>query len=330
MVVRSSHLKRIAVLTSGGDSPGLNACLRAIVRTALTHHLEIFGIRRGFKGLISGDLIPLDGRSVSGVINRGGTFLLTARDKEFRTGKGIKKACLVLAKHRMGGLIVLGGNGSLQGAWELSQKTSTAVMGVPKSIDNDVGGTDFSIGFDTAVNTAVEVIDRIRDTATSHERLFLVETMGRKRGFLALATAIAGGAESVLLPELSSDIPSLCRKLAEAKRHGKVSSIVVVAEGDESGGAFKIAKRIQRSAKGYDVRVSVIGHQQRGGAPSAFDRILASQFGTAAVEALIRGERTKLVGIQGGKLTLSPLESAWKIEKPLDPNLLRLSEILSS
>ena len=321
-------MKRIGVLTSGGDAPGLNACLRAVVRTALNHRLEIFGIRRGFKGLLANEFIPLNGRSVSGIINQGGTILHTARDQEFRTPAGIRKATRVLARRRLDGLVVLGGNGSLQGAWELAQETPTAMIGIPKSIDNDIGGTDFSIGFDTAVNTAVGVIDKIRDTATSHERLFLVETMGRKRGFLALATALAGGAEGVLLPEVTTDLKMLHRKLQEGKKRGKISSIIVVAEGDEAGGAFKIAKKL-RNVAGYDVRVSVIGHQQRGGAPSAFDRILASQFGNAAVEVLLRGEKNKMAGFQAGRIVLVPLESAWKIKKPLDPNLFHLAEILS-
>lgn len=321
-------LKRIGILTSGGDCPGLNACIRAAVRTALAYHLEVWGIRRGYNGLMTDDLLRLDGSSVSGIINRGGTILLSVRSREFDTARGIQKACRVIKKRRLDGLIVLGGNGSLKGAWEFAQKTPAAIIGIPKSIDNDVGGTDFSIGFDTAVNTAVGVIDKLRDTATSHERLFLVETMGRKRGFLALATALAGGAEAVLLPEIVTDTAELCRKLEEGRKRGKVSSIVVVAEGDEAGGAFKIAKKIGKSA-GYDVRVSVIGHQQRGGAPSAFDRILASQFGNRAVEALLEGAKTKMAAMRRGEITLAPLEFAWKIEKPLDASLLRLSEILS-
>jgi len=323
-----AKLKRIAVLTSGGDSPGLNACLRAVVRTALAEKVEIFGVRRGYDGLMADDFVQLDGHSVSGIINRGGTFLLTARSRNFESPAGLRKAARALARRKLEGLIVLGGEGSLRGASELAEKTSAAIMGIPKSIDNDVGGTDFSIGFDTALNTAVEVIDKIRDTATSHERLFFVEVMGRKRGFLALATALAGGAEAFLLPEIKSDLPLLCRKLEEGKRRGKISSIVVVAEGDEAGGAFEMARQIKKSM-GYEVRVSVIGHQQRGGAPSAFDRILASQLGNAAVEALLRGERSKLAGIQKGGIVTVPLESAWKIEKPLDHGLIRLAEILS-
>lgn len=319
---------KVGVLTSGGDAPGLNAGIRSVVRTALAHRLEIIGIRRGFRGLMTGEVLRLDGPSVSGIINRGGTFLLTAREDEFRTAVGLRKAAQTLSRHKLDGLIVFGGNGSLQGAFELSKKTGTAIIGVPKSIDNDVGGTDFSIGFDTALNTAVEVIDKLRDTATSHERLFLVEVMGRKRGFLALATALAGGAEAVLLPEVKTDMRALCEKLAEGKRRKKISSLVVVAEGDESGGAFKIAAKIRKTTD-YDVRVSVIGHQQRGGAPSAFDRILASQLGSAAVDALLAGEKTKMAGVRAGKIILSPLEDAFRIEKPLEASLLRLAETLS-
>lgn len=321
-------MRRIGVLTSGGDCAGLNACIRAVVRTALTHSIEVIGIRRGYSGLIAGESIPLNGRSVSGLINQGGTLLRTARNDEFRKGRGIQKACRTISKLRLDGLIILGGNGSLKGAGILAEKTPAAIVGIPKSIDNDIGGTDFSIGFDTAVNTAVGVIDKIRDTATSHERVFLVETMGRKRGFLALASAIAGGAEGVLLPEVKNDFKKLHQRLQQGEKHGKVSSIIVVAEGEEAGGAFKIAKKL-KNLGGYDIRVAVIGHQQRGGAPSSADRILASGFGNLAVEALLRGERTKMTAIRNGQIVLVPLEFAWKIQKPLDANLLRLSDILS-
>lgn len=321
-------MKRIGVLTSGGDCAGLNACIRAAVRTALAHRLEILGIRHGYTGLIEGKFVRLDSRSVSGMISRGGTFLHTARENQFYKLGGIQKAAKTITRLRLDGLIILGGNGSLEGADKLSKKTKAAIIGIPKSIDNDIGGTDFSIGFDSAVNTAVEVIDKIRDTATSHDRVFLVETMGRKRGFLALASAIAGGAEDVLLPEVKTDFKNLHKKLQEGKRHGKVSSIIVIAEGDETGGAFKIEKQLKRIG-GYDVRVAIIGHQQRGGAPSSTDRILASQFGNLAVEALVKGERSKMTAIRNGQITLIPLEFAWKIDKPLDPHLLRLAPILS-
>ncbi len=321
--------QKIGILTSGGDCPGLNACIRAVVRTALAHHLEVIGFRHGYEGLMKGEAVRLGSSSVSGVINRGGTFLRTARSEKFETSAGIQKASRTLARMKLKGLIVIGGNGSLQGAWELSKKTRTAIVGIPKSIDNDVGGTDFTIGFDTAVNTAVEVIDRIRDTATSHDRLFLVETMGRNRGFLALATALAGGAEGVLLPEIETDLDHLSQKLEKGKKRGKSSSIIVVAEGDTAGGAFKIAAKLRKKLKNYDMKVSVIGHQQRGGAPSAFDRILASQFGAAAVEALLRGEQNTMTAIRRSEIVTVPLDFSWKIKKPLDASLLRLAEILS-
>lgn len=320
--------KRIGVLTSGGDCPGLNAGIRAVVRTAAGIGYEVIGIRRGWKGLLAHDFILLNRRSVSGIINRGGTILLTAREKRFYSKSGLRKAAAAMRRLRIEGLIVFGGNGSLQGAWELAQRTTIPILGVPKSIDNDVGGTDIAIGFDTAVNTAVEAIDRIRDTATSHERLFLVEVMGRKRGFLALSAAVASGAEAVLLPETKTDLKELCRQLEKGKRRGKVSSIVVVAEGDDSGGAFKVAKKINRFSK-YEIRVSILGHLQRGGAPTAFDRILASQLGTSAVEALVQGARTQMVGLRKGKVILSSLEDAWKEIRLLNPSLLKLTEILS-
>ncbi|MBI1976031.1 MAG: 6-phosphofructokinase [Candidatus Omnitrophica bacterium] len=321
-------MKRLAVLTSGGDCPGLNACLRAVIRRALLANREVLGIRRGFKGLMDGKIIPLDYKSTSGIINRGGTFLLSARSEEFHRPSGRKKAVHTLKRHRIDGLIVIGGNGSLRGAWELSKETDTAIIGVPKSIDNDIGGSDYSIGFDTAVNTAVEAIDKIRDTATSHEQLFLVEVMGRTRGFLALAAGVAGGAEEVLIPETPTNIPKLCKKLEEGRKKGKRSTIIVVAEGDEAGGAFEIAKKIQRKTN-YQIRVSILGHQQRGGSPTAFDRILASQLGVGAVEALLKGARNKVIGRVNGKLILSSLDIAWKKAPKLDQNLVRLAEILS-
>lgn len=321
-------MKRLAVLTSGGDCPGLNACLRAVIRRALLANMEVLGIRRGFKGLMEGEVVPLDYKSTSGIINRGGTFLLSARSEEFHRPAGRKKAVHTLERHRVEGLIVVGGNGSLRGAWELAKKTDVAIIGIPKSIDNDIGGTDYSIGFDTAVNTAVEAIDRIRDTATSHEQLFLVEVMGRTRGFLALAAGIAGGAEEVLIPETSTDIPKLCRKLGEGRKKGKRSTIIVVAEGDEAGGAFDIAKKI-RQRTDYQIRVSILGHQQRGGAPTAFDRILASQLGAGAVEALLKGAKNKVIGRVNGKLALSSLDVAWEKAPKLNRGLVQLAEILS-
>jgi 6-phosphofructokinase 1 len=254
--------------------------------------------------------------------------LLSARSEEFHRASGRKKAVQTLEKHRIEGLVVIGGNGSLRGAWELGKETSVPIIGVPKSIDNDIGGTDYSIGFDTAVNTAVEAIDRIRDTATSHELLFLVEVMGRTRGFLALAAGVAGGAEEILIPETPTNIPKLCKKLEEGRKKGKRSTIIVVAEGDEAGGAFDIAKKIQQKTD-YQIRVSILGHQQRGGAPTAFDRILGSQLGAGAVEALLKGAKNKVIGRVNGKLMISSLDVAWKKAPKLDRGLVQLAEILS-
>ena len=318
---------RIAVVTSGGDCPGLNACIRAVVRRAIGLGIGVWGIRRGFKGLMEGELIPLNHQSTSGLIHQGGTFLLSARSEEFYQRGGRETALQTLEKNDIDGLIVMGGNGSLRGAWELSKQTPIPIVGIPKSIDNDVGGTDYSIGFDTAVNTVVSAIDRLRDTATSHERLFLVEVMGRDRGFLALASAISSGAEEVLLPETPTNIRQICTRLKEGKRRGKLSSIIVVAEGDEAGGALKIAQKIKRLTD-YDIRVSVLGHLQRGGRPSAFDRFLASQLGCVAVEVLCRQKRTCMVGLIKGKVKISPLTTAWKAKRRLDPYHLKLSRLL--
>ena len=324
----SKQLKRIAVLTSGGDCPGLNACIRAVVRRALLSNLQVFGIRRGFKGLVEGDVIPLDYHSTRGIISLGGTFLLSARSLEFYQANERKKAVSTLQRHDIQGLIVIGGNGSLKGAWQLSHEIKIPIIGIPKSIDNDIGGTDYCIGFDTAVNTAVEAIDRLRDTATSHERLFLVEVMGRDRGFLALFSAIAGGAEAVLLPETPTDISALCKKLDEGRIKGKRSTIIVVAEGDEAGGAIEIAEKIKKRYN-YDIRISILGHQQRGGSPSAFDRILATQLGYKAVEVLVKKKRSCIVGIIKGDVKVSPLMTSWKSKRRIDSYHLRLMQDLN-
>lgn len=322
-------MRRIAILTSGGDSPGRNACIRAVVRTGIYYGLNVSGIRRGYKGLIQGELISMDSKSVGGIINLGGTILLSARCEEFKTREGLKRAAATLKKNSIDGLIIIGGNGSLAGAYNLSKYTDTSIIGIPASIDNDIGGSDYSIGFDTAVNTALSTIDKIRDTATSHERLFFVEVMGRKAGFIAISCGIAGGAEEILLPETRTDLTSLCRKLDEGKRRGKVSSIVVVAEGDESGGAFKVAEKIKKMYSGYEVRVSVIGHQQRGGSPSAYDRIMAARFGNAAVDALLRGKRSKLVGYRADKLVLVDFKKSLEATRKPDPSLIELYRILA-
>lgn len=322
-------MRRIAVLTSGGDSPGRNACIRAVVRIAAYYGLEIFGIRRGYKGLINQDIIRMDSKSVSGIINLGGTILLSARCEEFKTKEGLKRSANALKKYEIDGLVVIGGNGSFVGAYALTKFTNTAIIGIPASIDNDIGGTDYSLGFDTAVNNALSAIDKIRDTATSHERLFFVEVMGRKAGFIALACGLAGGAEEVLLPETPTNLKSLCKRLNEGQKKGKVSSIVIVAEGDESGGAFKVAQEIKKMDPGYEVRVCVIGHQQRGGAPTAHDRIMAARFAKAAVETLLKGQRTKMVGYRDDKIIISNLTRCWQESKRIEPELIELSKILA-
>ncbi|MFC1522633.1 6-phosphofructokinase [Elusimicrobiota bacterium] len=321
-------MKQIGILTSGGDCPGLNACIRAVVRLGIQKGFDVTGFRRGYEGLIDNDAVMLDRNSVGGIISQGGTMLLSARSKRFQTRNGKEKAARSLNMRRIEGLIVLGGNGSLRGAWELAKLTKTAVIGIPKSIDNDVGGTDFSIGFDTAANTAVEAIDKIRDTATSHEKLFIVEVMGRSMGHLALFSGIAGGAEHILIPETPTNISKICKKLDEGIARGKRSSILVVAEGDEKGGAFEIARKISKHAD-YDPRVIVMGHIQRGGRPSAFDRILAARFGRAAVDALKKKKRSKMVGIQRNRIITSPLEKSFKRPNPLDACLIGLADSLS-
>ncbi len=322
-------MKRIAVLTSGGDCPGLNPCIRSVVRSALASGLVVVGVRRGWKGLLEDDVVELSVRSVAGIVNRGGTILHSSRCPEFHEEEHRSRAVETLRRHRIDGLVVLGGNGTLQGAWALSAQTDVPVVGVPKTIDNDVGGTEYALGFDTAVNTAVEAIDKIRDTATSHERLFLVEVMGRDHGMLALEVALASGAEAVIVPETRTDIEAICRTLDEARSHGKKSTIVVVAEGDEAGGAYEVARQIgDRSL--YEPRVSVLGYIQRGGAPRARDRVLGGLFGKAAVDALIAGEGGKLVALRHGKIALVELATAWKETPTLDERRLELARVLAS
>ncbi len=322
-------MKRIALLTSGGDCPGLNPCIRSVVRTALADGIETIGVHRGWRGLIDNEMELMNARSVAGIVNLGGTVLRSSRCPEFREAEAREKAASHLLEREIDGLVVIGGNGSLNGASELARQTNLPLIGIPKTIDNDVGGTDYALGFDTAVNTAVEAIDKIRDTATSHERLFLVEVMGRNRGFLALQVALACGAEGVLVPEVPTDITALCAQLERCREAGKVSSIVVVAEGDDAGNAYEIARKISGQS-GYDPRVSVLGYIQRGGAPSAVDRVQGGLFGKAAVDALRSGESSKMVARRNGQVTLVELELAWKETRELPENLLELARILAS
>ena len=319
-------MKRIAVVTSGGDAPGMNAAIRAIVRTAYPKGLKIFGFRRGFEGLINDNKVKLDPRSVGGIIHLGGTMLHTVRCPEFKRKKGLLKAARTLKKNRIDGLIVVGGNGSFKGAYELSKNCDTAIIGIPATIDNDVYGTDETIGFDTAVNTAVSLIDKIRDTAVSHERAFIVEVMGRKRGFLALEVGFTVGAESILVPEIEVNMEKICERIIENIKKGKRSNIIVAAEGVNI--TRKLARIIEKKTK-CEVRITVLGHVQRGGHPTARSRMLACLFGEKAVNMLLEGERNKITAIQNGKITTADLKESFTKEKPLNLKLLKLAEELS-
>lgn len=322
-------MKHLALLTSGGDCPGMDTAVRAIVRSALHYGFSPIGIHRGFQGLLEGELHPMDHHSVSGIGHLGGTILHSARTPEFQKKGGLQKASKTLERHQIKALIVLGGEGSLKGAARLSQRVTIPIMGIPASIDNDVSGTDYCIGYDTAINTGLQALDRIRDTATSHERLFLVEAMGHTALDIPLALGVSGGAEEILLPEDPVDLNRLHKSLEKGRKKGKKSSILIVAEGKRAGRAFDIAARLKKIASHYDIRVSVLGHQQRGGSPSAFDRILASRLGHAAVKAVHLGEQSKLVGIHGGRVVLTDLQRV--SQKKTDPKeLLELCRLLAS
>ncbi len=323
--------ERIAILTSGGDCPGMNAGIRAAVRTAISRGVLVTGVCNGYRGLIEGDLVELDRSSVGGIINRGGTLLGTARCEPFYTVEGRASAIARCKEVGIEALVAFGGDGTFRGAAALAEESDIRVVGVPGTIDNDIPGTDFTVGFDTAVNTALEAIDRIRDTATSHERLFLVETMGRHSGYIALYAGIAGGAEEILVPETPTDIEGLAEQLLVGKERGKKSSIVVVAEGDEAGDALQIAKQLKEYDPAYAVRVSVLGHQQRGGSPTASDRILASRLCSRAVEELIDGKSGLMVGMNGRETVTTKLSTSWEGGKSeLPDDLLRLYRILAS
>ncbi len=322
-------MKRIGVLTSGGDSPGMNAAIRAVTRAAIHHGLEVFGIERGYQGLIDGRFIPLDARSVGGIMNRGGTILRTARCNEFLEPEGRARAAEHLKSYRIDGLVTIGGDGTYRGAQRLYEEHGVKCIGLPGTIDNDIGGTDVTIGYDTALNTAVEAIDRIRDTAESHDRIFFIEVMGRHSGYLAMMSGIAGGAEAILVPETPTDLPGLAEGLRAGLARGKSSSIVVVAEGDEAGSAVDIAKAVTELGGFDSCRVAVVGHLQRGGGPTAADRILASRLGVRAVEALLEGETAKMAGMQGGEVVLRPLSDTWEKKTTFDMFFCDLARILA-
>ena len=326
---QKAPIGHIGVLTSGGDSPGMNAAVRAIVRTAVQREVRVTGIIGGYSGLTNARYMPLGARDVSNIIQRGGTILRTARCEEFRTAEGRAKAVRNMKDQGMDALLIIGGDGSFAGAQLLFEEHGTHILGLPGTIDNDLFGTDHTIGFDTAVNTAVEAIDKIRDTASSHDRLFFIEVMGRKSGFIAQACAVAAGAEFVLIPERPQEIDELVHALEEGAK-SKSSSIVIVAEGDEEGGAFDVARKVKQRYDHYDIRVSVIGHMQRGGSPTANDRILASKTGVVAVEYLLAGEHNAMVGMINGRMALTPFSDAIGQQKQPDPELYRILGILAT
>lgn len=324
-------IKKLAVLTSGGDSPGMNAAIRSVVRTCAYHNIQCIGVYRGYEGLIEGDFKEMDARSVRGIINKGGTILKSARSKEFRTKEGRKKAYEHLVASNVDGLVVIGGDGSFTGALIFNQEFGFPVMGIPGTIDNDIFGTSNTLGYDTALNTVVDAIDKIRDTASSHNRLFFIEVMGRDAGHIALNTGVAGGAEEILIPEEDLGMDRLVDSLNRSKKTGKTSSIVVVAEGDKIGkNIFELKDYVDQNMEGYDVRVSVLGHMQRGGPPSCFDRVLASRMGVKAVESLLEGKTNFMVGLLNSKMELTPLDKAIKGKTKINLELLRVSDIMST
>lgn len=327
----STEIKKIGVFTSGGDSPGMNAAIRSVVRTCAYMKIECIGIYRGYEGMIEGDFKPMDARSVNNIINKGGTILKSARSLEFRTPEGRAKAYANLKKEGIDAFVVIGGDGSFTGAMIFNQEYNFPVIGIPGTIDNDIYGTTYTVGFDTALNTVVEVIDKIRDTASSHNRLFFVEVMGRDVGHIALNAGVGAGAEEILIPEENLGLDRLLESLKRSKQSGKSSSIVVVAEGDKTGkNVFELKEYVEEHIPIYDVRVSVLGHMQRGGSPSCFDRVLASRMGVKAVEALLEGKSSLMVGIQDNKLTLTPLIKAIKGHTKIDKELIRVSDIMTT
>lgn len=322
-------MKKIAVFTSGGDSPGMNACIRAVVRTAAFNQVEVMGIVRGFDGMIKGDFTPLVSSSVSNIIQRGGTILKSARSEEFRTVEGRKKAAAQLKANGIEGIVAIGGDGTFTGAKILFEEHGIPTIGAPGTIDNDLFGTDYTIGYDTAVNTVVEAVDKIRDTADAHDRLFFVEVMGRDAGFIALRSGVGVGAEAILVPETETYIDQLIDKLQKGWERQKSSSIIIVAEGDELGGANEIAEKVKAKFKQYETKVTILGHVQRGGSPSAADRVLASRLGFAAVNALLEGRKNEMVGVINNKIAFTSFEKAIKHHGKINSELLQLAEILS-
>jgi 6-phosphofructokinase 1 len=323
-------MKKIAVLTSGGDAPGMNACIRAVVRTGLYHGMEVIGVRRGYEGLIEGDFLPMDSHSVSNIIQRGGTILKTSRSARFMTKEGLLEATRRAKEAGIEGFVMIGGDGTFKGANAFSEVSGIPCTGAPGTIDNDLFGTDYTIGFDTALNTVIDAVDKIRDTAASHNRLFFIEVMGRDAGFIALNGGVGAGAEEILIPETKTDIKELIVHLEEGWKRHKSSVIIIVAEGEVEGGAFEIAKKVKEKFNHYDTRVTVIGHMQRGGSPTCFDRVLASRLGVAATEALINGtKKNEAAGLVHNQIVFTPFSQARKHKVDVNEDLIRIARILS-
>ena len=324
-------INKIAVMTSGGDSPGMNAAIRSVVRTCAYYSKECIGVYRGYQGMIEGDFTTLTARNINNIINKGGTILKSARSDEFRTPEGRKKAFKQLKDNNIDGLVVIGGDGSFTGGVVFNKEHNFPVIGIPGTIDNDIFGTSHTIGYDTALNTAVEAIDKIRDTASSHNRLFFVEVMGRDAGFIALNAGVGAGAEEILIPEENLGLERLLESLVKSRKSGKSSSIVVVAEGDKSGkNVFELAEYVEENMPEYDVRVSVLGHMQRGGTPSCFDRVLASRLGVKAVEMIIENKTNLMIGLKNNTVITTDLEEAITGGHEINKELLRVSDIMST
>ncbi len=324
-----ANIKCIGVLSSGGDAPGMNAAIRAVTRTAIYNNIEVKGIMRGYRGLIFDEIVPFRTNSVSNIIQQGGTILKTARCKEFMTVEGRQIAYEAMQREGIDALIVIGGDGSLTGARIFAQEHNIPIVGLPGTIDNDLNGTDMTIGYDTALNTIMEAVDKIRDTASSHERLFFIEVMGRECGYLALNGAIATGAEAAIIPERMNDTDQLGELISHGFRKSKNSSLVLVTEGDITGGALAMSERVKKEYPQYDVRVTILGHLQRGGSPTAIDRILASRMGSAAIEALLDDQRNVMIGIQNDQIVYVPFSKAIKKNKPVNESLVNTLKILS-
>ena len=324
-----AKINSIGILTSGGDAPGMNAAIRAVTRSAIFNGLKVFGIYRGYKGLVTDEIVEFKSQNVSNIIQMGGTILKTARCQEFKTAEGRQQAYENMKKHGIDALVVIGGDGSLTGARILAQEYDIPCIGLPGTIDNDLYGTDTTIGYDTALNTILDAVDKIRDTATSHERLFFVEVMGRDAGFLALNGAIAAGAEAAIIPEFSTEVDQLEQFINHGFKKSKSSSIVLVAESELTGGAMHYAERVKNEYPQYDVRVTILGHLQRGGRPTAHDRIIASRMGVASIQAIMEGQRNVMIGIENDKIVYVPFAKAIKNDKPLDKELVNVLAELS-